>query len=388
MIKLLMCITKSETGGSQQVVFDILSNLPADLYEITLVTAPGGTLLDRVEELNKTRDNKIQIQAWKCLKRNLSPFHDFAALVKLIMLMKRSHFDVAHFHNSKVGILGRLAATIAGMPKVYYTVHGWGLNRNTTGRMYNILSHVERFVAHCCTGIIFVSKSDMEKGIRNKWASEPKAHLIYNGVSDMNPQLAGPLDIPRDVPILSFVARLSEPKEPLFALKASEQLYKEGYKHMLLIIGDGPMYAECADYISAHHLQKHAAMLGMRNDVRALLHYTDIFCLFSKWEGLPVSILEAMVAGLPVVASAVGGIPELVKDGQTGFLVPHADMDTAVASLKALLDNRILRAKMGEAARSLASRQFDLSDMVSQYRELYEYPVVEHCAAKRCRRVS
>lgn len=369
-----MCITLSETGGSQRVVYDILSNLPESLYDITLVTAPGGELLDWVDALNQNRTNSIKTLTWTCLKRSISPVNDFIAFVRLLALMKRSHFDVAHFHNSKVGILGRISAKLAGTPKVYYTVHGWGLNRSTTGRLYRVMSFIERVVARFCTGIVFVSKSDMDQGLRNKWASESKARLIYNGISDESAAPRDLPDIPADVPVIVFVARLAEPKEPITALQVSERLYLDGYTHHLLIVGDGPLYPECESYIEERNLQKHASLLGMRDDVRALLARADIFCLFSKWEGLPVSILEAMIAGLPVVASAVGGVPELIEHGKTGYLVDEPNVEKAAGYLKTLLEDSDLRCRMGDAAQAAARERFGLAEMVAKYRRLYEMP--------------
>lgn len=371
MIKLLMCITLSETGGSQRVVYDILANLPEDLYDITLVTAPGGDLLEWVNRLNQCRASKIRVISLSCIRRNISPVNDFATFLHLLALMRRFRFDVAHFHNSKVGLLGRLAAWLAHTPKTFYTVHGWGLNRSTTGHLFPFMSMAERIVARMSTAVIFVSLSDMERGLQNKWAFKSNASLIYNGIANVSS--------PRErasggEPVIIFVARLAEPKEPLLALQVSELLQREGYAHRMLIVGDGPQYPACVQYIDDRQLQNRAAMLGKRDDVRELLEISDIFCMFSQWEGLPISILEAMAAGLPIVASAVGGIPEMLEHGTTGYLVEGFRAETAAKYIKILISDGGLRRHMGNAAREVVQERFALEDMVAKYRRLYEAP--------------
>jgi glycosyltransferase involved in cell wall biosynthesis len=374
MIRLLMGITLSEVGGSQKVVYSILSNLPEQDYEITLVTSPGGELLDWVNELNQKRENPIRIVALDCIRRNLSPFFDFITFIKLIRLIKKTKFDIAHFHNSKMGTLGRAAAKLHGIPKIYYTMHGLNLNRNTTGRIYPILSLIERIIARFTTKVIFVSKHDMDIGISNGWASETNACLIYNGISEADiPEK--PENPPRDsghVPVIAFVARLAEPKVPEFAIKVSAKLLDAGYNHRLLIIGDGPKMEECRNLIRSLGIDSYVSLMGKCGNVMELLSKADIFCLFSRWEGLPISVIEAMLCGLPVVASDVGGIPELVEHGKNGYLVPGFNEDLAADYLQKLIQDPDKRRYFGNYARTAAIDKFTATNMVSEYRLIYE----------------
>ncbi|HWQ73954.1 MAG TPA: glycosyltransferase family 4 protein, partial [Syntrophomonas sp.] len=335
MIRLLMGITLSEVGGSQKVVYGIISNLPEQVYDITLVTSPDGELLDWVRELNQHRTNKIKIITLNSIRRNLSPIYDLITLVRLIRLMKKSDYNIAHFHNSKMGTLGRIAAKICGVPRIYYTMHGLNLNINTTGRIYPILSLIEKMIARFTTKVAFVSKYDMAIGIRNGWASEANACLIYNGISEAAvpepPQ--NPTKATEHVPIIAFVARLAEPKVPEFAIRVSDKLLSAGYHHELMIIGDGPKMEECRSLIRSLGIEEYVSLLGKRRNVIELLSEADIFCLFSRWEGLPISVLEAMLCELPVVASDVGGIPELIEHGKTGYLVTGLNEDLAAEYL-------------------------------------------------------
>ena len=374
MIRLLMGITMSETGGSQKMVYNILSGLPQEEYEVTLLTSPGGSLLDWVEDLNRGRTIKIKVLTCPHIRRDISLLSDVRAFLYMLTLFAKKRYDVAHFHNSKMGLLGRLAAKLAGVPRILYTVHGWGLNRKTAGRMYFILDRVERLLAKRTDAIIFVCESDMRTGIANRWASEANSVVIYNGVPQEagRQPVRGSLGIPADVPLIAYVARLAQPKEPAFAIRVCERLAAQGHDHRMVIIGGGPKQEECSRLIEELHLENRVYMLGHRENACAILKDADIFCLFSRWEGLPVSILEAMCAGLPVVANGVGGIPELVANGETGFLVDGLDLDAAAEALAALVGDSALRRAMGAAARQAAMEKFMLGPMVCGYRRLYE----------------
>ena len=376
MIRLLIGITLSELGGSQKIVYNIIENLPESVYEITLLTAPDGELLNWIRNLNRTRDYKVRSVTWRCLKRDISPINDIVALTKLFLFLKREKFDIVHFHNSKMGLIGRIAAAAAGIPKVYYTVHGWGLNPETTGPLYRVLSSLEQLICRFTTGVIFVSENDMEYGIRNKWAKRESSRLIHNGIKCELPasdgKLRKSLSISKDLPVIVFTARLAEPKDPFFAVRVSEKLIRKGYDHRMLIIGQGPQFDECLKLIESLEMGNYIIMAGKREDVTEIHSESDIFCLFSRREGLPVSIIEAMACGLPVVANSVGGVPELIEHGKTGYLLDEFDEDKAAEFIAYLISKRDVRLKMGNAARIRAAEKFNLSNMVAQYRNLYE----------------
>jgi glycosyltransferase involved in cell wall biosynthesis len=180
------------------------------------------------------------------------------------------------------------------------------------------------------------------------------------------------LGISVEIPVIAFVGRLAEPKHPMFAIMVSGHLKALGLEHRLIVIGAGPMRDKCMQLVEERGLLQQVVLLGNRNDVRTLLKEADIFCLFSKWEGLPVSIIEAMYAGLPVVASNVGGISELVEDHKTGYLLDGLDVEKAARLLSVLIDDRKLCQTMGSAGRAVAMKRFSLDGMVSGYRRLYE----------------
>ena len=375
MKKLLMGITLSEIGGSQKVVFSIMTNLPEDEYDITLLTSPGCELLEWIKNLNRVRKNKIKVIEMACLHRNISIIHDAMAFIRILVELYKTKYDIVHFHNTKMGSLGRIAAHIARLPRIYYTVHGWGLNPNTTGFFYRIMSLLERIAASCTTKIVFLSAYDMETGLRNRWASRQRSCIICNGIADTHGAPVGlrkTFDIPSELPIIVFVARMSEPKNPLFAIQMAEYIRRKSEECMLLLIGDGPLFSKCVNLIQELQIENRVLMLGKRDDVRELLQEADIFCLFSKWEGLPISIIEAMFASLPVLASNVGGVPELVIHGENGFIVDNSRPEKAAEYMITLIKDKGVRHSMGNLGRIIAIERFNLENMVGQYRQLYE----------------
>ena len=375
MIRLLIGITLSETGGSQQVVYDIIAGLPEDDFAITLLTAPGGSLLDRIAELNRSRRRPVRLKTIDCLSRDLSLRRDWAAWLKIRQILGRGNFDIVHFHNSKIGLLGRLAAWTAGVPVILYTMHGLAINRTNTGRFYPLVSLAERFAARLTSQVVFVAESDRIIGIRNHWAVSAASCVIPNGIADLAFPAAGlreSLHIPAELPLIMFVARLAPPKDPLLAIRMSQGLTARGIDHRLMIIGDGLLRESCARLAAQPETAGRVILLGERGDVRALLPEADLFCLFSAWEGLPVSILEAMAAGLPVLASRTGGVSELVQDGMTGYLLDTPDCQTAVHLAARLLSDRYLAQEMGFAGRQRVLTRFTLAGMVKAYRNLYE----------------
>lgn len=375
MIKLLIGITLSEMGGSQRVVYDIIANLAEYEYDITLVTSPGGELLKWIDNLNVNRNLKVKVITVPSLVRDISFINDFRTFFHLFKILRKGRYDVAHFHNSKIGIMGRVAAWIAGVPKIFYTVHGWGLNACKSTLLYRLTSMMEWVAGQLCTKVVFVAESDMEKGMKSGLTPKGKACLIYNGISNMPEdkyELRKEYEIPENIPVLASIARLSEPKDPLFTIRLADRIRNAGLDFRLLLIGDGSLRKDCERMIEELKIDKHVLLLGMRADVRKIIHDIDIVLLFSKWEGLPISVIEAMFAGKPVVASNVGGIKELIDHGKNGYLLDDFHMESGVAYISDLIHDAKLRETMGMTGRSMACSRFTLDRMVRQYHELYK----------------
>ncbi|ATW27717.1 glycosyltransferase family 4 protein [Candidatus Formimonas warabiya] len=368
MIKILQVITLSEIGGAQKVLFDIVRSLNRkESFEFHVACAPGGELVEWLKSM------EIKVFELPELVRPISPGRDLAAFIKLHRIIKENKYEVVHCHSSKAGILGRLAAKLTGVPRIVFTVHGWGVTPLQSPLKRFVFGFFERLAGKAATDVICVSKADFEMG--KGFVPGKKLKVIYNGVESLKGSPGGlrqEIDVGEKDVIVGMAARLKEPKDPLFLLKTAEKILQKHQTGVyFVLVGDGPLREECDDFIRANKLQSRIHLLGTRPDLIHLYQDFDVFALFSSWEGLPLTICEAMMAGLPVVASQVGGVGEQVTQGWNGFLLDKHDVDKAADYVNRLILNEALRKQMGENSKKRAEELFRIERMTEAYKELY-----------------
>ncbi|WP_051617982.1 glycosyltransferase family 4 protein [Desulfofundulus thermocisternus] len=372
-VRVLQLITLSELGGAQKVLYHLVTGLNRERFEITVACAPGGELVRWL-----TGCGGVRIVEVPYLCREVSPLKDLAALCCLRRFMSRERFHIVHCHSSKAGILGRLAARLAGVPGIVFTVHGWGINDYQSGAVRMLFTLAEKLAGRLSSRVVCVSQADLQKGLEQGLAPPSRLAVIHNGLPEppLRPgALRRELGLGEDALLVGMVCRLRAPKDPLFFLETARALLSTGKwsNHLyFVLIGDGPLMAVCREFIARHGLAGKVFLAGGREDAPSLLGDIDVFTLFSLWEGLPLTIIEAMFAAKPVVAAAVGGVGELVVPGETGYLVPPGDTVGAVTALEKLLEDAQLRRRMGEKARRLACERFAVERMVKDYTLLYE----------------
>jgi len=368
-VRVLQIITLSEWGGAQQVCYDLATRLHGDDFTVEVACAPGGPLVEKLEK------SGIKVHQINSLKRDFSPIQDLRCLFQLYSLFRRGKYQIVHCHSTKAGILGRIAAWLARVPRIYFTVHGWGFyNEQEYGWAQKILVLAERLSARFSTKIICVSENDLKQGLLRKIARAGKFALIHNGVAIENRERTGTLrreiNAADEEVIFGMIARLRYPKDPILYLKAAKiVLEKNGGCHFVLI-GDGSLYDQCVEFVSKNGLESRVHLLGFRKDARYLYSDFDVFVLSSLFEGLPLTVIEAMFAGLPVVASNIGGLPELVSDGRNGFLTIPGNPEDLAQKMLLLAEDAILRREMGQESRKIAESQFMLDRMIEEYRNL------------------
>lgn len=380
-LKILQIVTLSELGGAQKVVYHLATGLDRKKFITTVACNAGGELVNWLREAPQP----IEVIEIPELKRDITPLYDLIALYRLYKLIRQERFDIIHCHSSKAGLLGRLAGWLAGVPRIFFTVHGWGLYSSRNPLLRTFYASTERLAGFISTRVICVSKNDISTGIRNNLVNQRKLTLIYNGLPEQPGQpglLRQKLGLSDTDMLVGMVARLAPQKNPLFFLETASRLldrknYVSSKKSVnewglyFVVIGDGPLMEACRDYIRNKDLQKNVFLLGSREDAAQLVYDFNIFALFSRWEGLPLTIIEAMLARIPVVASNVGGVGELVIDGKTGLLVPSIDYHAAEEALWSLITSEEKCRHMGEAGRVRAREIFSLPNMLREYREIY-----------------
>jgi glycosyltransferase involved in cell wall biosynthesis len=355
--RLLIVITLAEPGGAQTAVAQLLPGLADELDVIVAARGPG-PLVDAA------RASGIPFVELVHMRRDLDPVHDVLAVVELARLCRRLRPDIVHLHSSKAGALGRAAAALTRVPVRVFTVHGWAFAAygGAVGRLY---LGIERSLRRLTTCVVCVSDSARELGVRTRACRSEQAVVIHNAVdvSSFPVSRRG-----EDVPRIVSVGRLAFPKDFSTLIAALVRIEAEW---AAAFVGEGPLHAEIAGELERTGLGRRVELLGSRDDVLDLLAGADIFVLSSRSEGFPVSVLEAMAAGLPVVATDVGGVSEAVRHGETGLLVPANDPGALAEALDCLVQDPELRLRLGSAGRERVRQHFDVVPFRRAHLELY-----------------
>jgi glycosyltransferase involved in cell wall biosynthesis len=360
-LRIAYIITKAAPiGGAQIHVRDLAAAVAAQGHRPTVITSGSGTFIDDLRALG------IPVVVLRHLTTPIRPLEDLRALREVHAVLLELGPDLIAAHSSKAGILARLAARRLRVP-VVFTVHGWAFTPGVPKLEAAIYRQVERLVGPLASRIIAVSEYDRRLGLEARIASPQRLVTVHNGMPDVSPDLRA--DPTRSPPRLVMVARYGAQKDHPTLLRALAELRNHPWE--LDLIGDGPLMAETEALARQLGLGGRVHFLGQRNDVDTLLAAAQVSLLVTNWEGFPLSVLEAMRAGLPVVASDVGGVAESVRDGENGFLVPRGDPSVLRDRVERLLRDPELRQRLGASGRDRFVRDFTLEVAVRRTLDVY-----------------
>jgi glycosyltransferase involved in cell wall biosynthesis len=371
--KLLFVITKGTWGGAQKYVFD-LAHAFQSTYDVVVIHGTSGRL---VEALQAARIRTIHIAS---LGRDINPLLDIQTLFELRDIFRNEKADIIHLNSSKIGGLGALAGRLAGIKNIIFTAHGWAFNedRNPISKaIIWVLSWLTALFAH---SIIVLSSREQRQAEHMPFISR-KVHLIKNGITPqefLTQQEArhylstySPTAIPGDKKWIGTISELHSNKGLLFALEAVHSLVEENYDIQFVIIGEGEQRKLLEEKIISLHLENNVRLLGSVDNAALYLKAFDIFLLSSVKEGLPYVLLEAATAKLPVVATHVGGIPELTNNGQAARLVHPKNSIEIYLALKDLLDNSDVAQNLAHSLNRYVQNTYNVDNMQSSTRKLY-----------------
>lgn len=360
--RILHIITGGGLGGAQSHLYHLARESRRN-YEVHVAMGSRGHLWDRLTK------EKFPVYHLSSLVRNIDPRRDLVCLRDLTGLIKTIKPHLVCTHSSKAGLLGRLAARLCGAPAVF-TAHGWSFANSRHKTKKQLYVFLERLAARLSRRIICVSHYDRNLALKCGIATGDRLVTVHNGLPDLpgKEYLASP-GAGNPVRLL-MVARFQAPKDYPLLIKALGSL-PAGENFEADLAGDGPLLEECKQRAYRSGLGNKVNFLGARTDVPELLARAQIFVLVSRWEGFPVSILEAMRAGLPVVASDVGGIKEAVTHGQTGILIPPGNEQRLREGLLALMGDPGLRVEMGKEGRERFLQHFTLEKMFAKTAGVY-----------------
>jgi glycosyltransferase involved in cell wall biosynthesis len=337
--RIAFVITRSDViGGAQLHVFELARALRAAGHVVTVITGEGPFI-------DKLRAAEVPVWPMPELIRAIDPITDARAIARLHTALRAFNPDLISTHSTKAGWLGRVVGKAIGVP-VLVTAHGWLIEHGRLAAWQRVAKLAEQATAPLADAILCVSEYDRQLALAHRIAPADKLRMVHNALPDTEVRLADPTGSP---PTLVMVARFEPPKDPATLIAALARLRAIDWRCEL--IGDGPMRGEVERAIVEQGLGDRITLLGTRDDVPQRLAQAQVFTLITRREGFPISVLEAMRAGLPVVASDVGGIAEAVVEAETGTLVQPGDPIALANALAPLLRDPALRLHQGRAGR-------------------------------------
>ncbi|CAA6820279.1 MAG: Exopolysaccharide biosynthesis glycosyltransferase EpsF [uncultured Thiotrichaceae bacterium] len=364
-VNIVIMITKGDIGGAQIHVKDLAVSLQEFGNRVTVFVGEKDTFTDMLEGLN------IHYRIIENLVREINPIRDVKAYREIRGHLKDIQPDLVSLHSSKAGILGRLIAAMNKIPATF-TAHGWAFTDGVDPKKQFLYAMIERVTALLPARIIAVSHYDRGIALKHKVCKAEKVVAVQNGMPDISPDLFA--EASRAPPRIIMVARFKSPKDHEALVDALNEL-KELPWELILVGGDGGTQAAVEAKIVKLGLQEKINILGYRSDIDKLIASSQLFVLISRWEGFPLSILEAMRAKLPIIASNVGGVGEMIIDGQTGYLVNNHD--ELVAQLKILVGDPEKRTQMGLSARESYQKSFTLKVQLDKTFKIYNELLVK-----------
>ncbi|MBI2676581.1 MAG: glycosyltransferase family 4 protein [Candidatus Yanofskybacteria bacterium] len=381
--RVLFIITQSEMGGAQRFLLNLTSQLNQDKYEILIAVGSDGNG-EFLKYLDREKINRITLPN---LKRNISPWHDFRATLEIKKLIKKFQPDTLFLNSSKAGFLGSFVSRFmihGSRLKVVYRIGGWSFNDPWPKWKKVLWVFLEKLSAGWKDCIILNNRHDFDQAKKLKIKPRKSLELIYNGIDLKKMEFLEPdrakLEIFKKISarggnvfqaeyIIGSVANFYKPKGLEYLIEAIKFLPKET-SAILIIVGDGRERKYLESLIVKNNLRSKIFMIGALNDASQYLKAFDVFVLPSVKEGFPWSLLEAMAAKLPIVATSVGAIPEVMESGKNGLLVAPKNPKAIADSITTILSNDKLRQELGIQAHQTVLFKFSLEKMVREIEAL------------------
>ena len=363
-------------SGVQKVSLDELARLDDACYERIGVCKCEGEFTENLRRIG------VRVHLVPELERAISPTRDTQAYRALRDFFRKERPDIVHTHSSKPGVLGRLAARSAGVPLIVHTVHGFAFPSEPRKVVRSIFKVLERLAGRVTDKMIVLNDTDATIALDLGVPSSRQA-VLPNGVdtdiyapAEREHRLslrkaAFGIDSPDHV-ALGRAARLWHQKNPQCFVRAAIEVARKRANASFFMIGDGELRGELEATVQSSGHASRIRILGWRSDVPTLLKGLDIAVLPSRWEGMPLAILEAMSSAVPVIASDIPGNHHLVREGNDGRLFPLDDAEALVAALIDLIDNPVKRARLSAQARAKVVADYTLTARMEKLKAIYQ----------------
>src|SRR3989344_6964945 len=371
--KVLYVITKGNFGGAQRYVYDLATNLPKDQFEVVVACGPNSAKAPLGKEglISMLQEKGIRVISLRSSQRDINIFKDIKSFFEILKIIKEEKPNILNLNSSKVGGLGSLAGRIAETPKIIFTAHGWAFNENRGLISKAIILSLHWFtvlLAHTTLAVSEKTKRDLSSMpfIKNK------IKAVHNGIEDFDTlpteesrRILSPNDTAKT--ILFSLSELHPSKGFDVALRGLAKLPKEIKERIVYTIaGSGDEKENLENLSKELGIQEMVNFLGFVENAKKLLSGADIFLFPSRNENLPFAILEAGLKGLPIIATSVGGIPEIITDMQSRILVHPNNPKEIKEAILYFLDHPEKQKEFGLEIKKIVSENFSLEKMVSE----------------------
>lgn len=379
--KILYIITKSNWGGAQRYVYDLTTKLPKEDFEVVVVVGVMGTLTDKLNEQG------IRTISIPFLGRDVSPIKDIASFIELWKIFRAEQPDIIHLNSAKASGLGALAGRLTGVPKIIFTAHGWAFNENRPYIARLLIKIISWATIILCHQTIAVS-DNVAQSMRSIKARK-KMIVIKNGIEQIDfferDEARGFMssrvgaNIPPGAFLAGTIAELHPNKGLEYAIEALAKLVPKNPNLYYIILGNGQEKKHLRALIERYKLHHRVYLAGFVKDAARYLKALDLFILPSTTEALGYALLEAGLAELPVIATRVGGNPEIITDKETGVLVPSQDSQRLARAIEQMIKEPQQRMDFGVALHRKVLNDFTLDRSISQTISLYRASVDKQC---------
>ena len=369
-IRIMQIIARMNVGGPAVIVAELMRGLDPMRFQVILVT--GNCADDEADYLFEVAQDIPAVRI-DSLGRSVSLFGDIQSFFRMLKLIREFKPHIIHTHTAKAGVLGRVASLIAyPRAKRIHTFHGHLLHGYFAPWKTKLVIYIERFLASVSSALIAIGNQVKHDLLLVKIGKIEKYSVIFPGLGELETQskfsARNELGIEQDRTYIVFVGRLTQIKRPDRLIKIARHLRTNYPKVELLVAGAGENFLEIQELSRQESLP--IIFLGWRNDIGRILSASDIAILCSDNEGIPLTLIQASQAGLPIISTNVGSVGDIVKDSETGILT-EVNSNSLIYAIDELLSDPAKVARFGQAGRERAEALFSLQGMINAHENLY-----------------
>lgn len=372
MKKTIIHISQS-AGGVAEYLYMLLKNMDEKKYDnILILSEDYKNQIDRFESLA----TKIYFVS---MQRDISVKKDLSAVLQVRKILKKEKSDIVYMHSSKAGAIGRIALLLDFKRKKVYNAHGWYFNAEIGKKKRKIIAIIERILAIKTDMIINISKNEYESAIKNKIINPKKMCILENGIDftkfvdlqNARNEIRKKYNIKENETLIGVVGRISDQKDPMTSINAFYLLNKHKPNTKFMFIGSGELEEDVLKYAREKEIEDKIIITGWVNKAERYIPALDVAILPSKWEGFGLALIEYMLCDKPIVASNVGGISNIIQDGENGYLINIKDSQELSEKIEYLIDNPKVANKFIKYNQSYREK-YNIKNMINEFDNLIE----------------